>query len=198
MILINIENKIYLSIKHGQSMRTVVELGCGDGVLLHRLSKKYKNSFLIGIELDKEKFQNCLQLINAENVKLINDSFLSIVPFFENNSIEKFIAILPDPKFIDLKKQETWQKFYSQIFEKLKKNGVLIIITEITDEMLNPVSIGQYNNEVDKIECIFNTIGFKTIKKSDRYPSMYSTTLLKKFSKDKERIKIVFFSFLKK
>lgn len=179
-------------------MRTVVELGCGDGVLLHRLSKIYKNSFLIGIELDKEKFQNCLQLINAENVKLINDSFISIVPIFKNNSIDKFIAILPDPKFIDLKNQETWEKFYSQIFEKLKKNGVLIIITEITDEMLNPVSIGQYNKEVDKMECIFNTIGFKTIKKIGRYPSIYSTSLLKKFSKDKERIKIVFFSFLKK
>ncbi len=179
-------------------MKTIVELGCGDGVLLNRLSRIYKNSLLIGIELNHEMFKSSLSILNAENVKLINDSFEDIVPTFENNSIDRFLVVLPDPKYIDSQNQKKWKKFYAKIFEKLKKNGIFIIITEITNELLNPVSLEQYNTEIDKIEEIFNSIGFKTFKKSQQYPSIYSTSLLKKFSRDKDRIRLVYFSFLKK
>ncbi|NOJ29164.1 MAG: hypothetical protein DA328_03240 [Nitrososphaeraceae archaeon] len=178
-------------------MKTIIELGCGDGVLINRLSKMYKNYLLVGIELSNEKFQNSVNLVAAKNVKLINDSFENIVPKLENNSIDKFLAILPDPKYIDLRNQNSWKNFYVKVFEKLEKNGVLIIITEITNELLNPVSQEQYNSEINKIEHIFRSIGFKTVHVSHNYPSIYSTNLLKKFSKDPDRIKIVFYKFLK-
>jgi CRP/FNR family transcriptional regulator len=61
--------------------KVTVELGMGDGRLLEKLAKQdigYPSCIYIGIELDKQHYEDAKRRINLNNVKLLNDSFENI------------------------------------------------------------------------------------------------------------------------
>ena len=86
--------------------RLIVELGMGDGTLLETLAKQDCNSIYIGIELNNEQCMQARSRIILSNVIIANKSFEDLVPTFQDESIDQFIAVLPDPLFIDEKREQ--------------------------------------------------------------------------------------------
>ena len=121
----------------------------GDGTLLEALAKQDCNSIYIGIELNNEQCVQARSRITLSNVIIMNRSFEDLVPTFQDESIDQFIAVLPDPIFIDKKREEHWKLFYKSVHYKLKKEGRLQLVTELTDELLQPVSDDQYSAWAD-------------------------------------------------
>ena len=122
-----------------KNKKLVLELGIGDGNLIKSLSEKNHDYYFIGIEIQKEFFNKAKNNIKSQNVMLLNFSFEDILPLFENESIYKIISVLPDPRYIDKSYRKKWEMFYNIIYKKLLKKGLFILITEITDELFQPV-----------------------------------------------------------
>jgi cyclopropane fatty-acyl-phospholipid synthase-like methyltransferase len=179
--------------------RVIVELGMGDGQLLENLAKCDANthSIYIGIELDKQQYEDAKRRINLENVKLLNGSFEDIVPTFPDDCLDLVIAILPHSDFIDQLKQCQWKSFYKAVYSKLKNYGSFQLVTEITDELLQPVTDEVYNKCVEWLSLTFKFIGFVLVTKEEGAPPGYSTRCIDQFRGDPNRIRMVTLNFQK-
>ena len=182
------------------SSKLIVELGMGDGRFLVNLAMHDNdvNSTYIGIELDKQQYEDAKTHINLRNVQIINGSFEDLVPNFPDNSIDRFIAILPDPAFIDQLKQKKWESFYRVVYSKLKNYGSFQLVTELTDNLLQPISDKVYDKWVEWLTITFQSIGFELINKKEGAPSGYSTRCIDCFRGDPERIRLVTLDLIKK
>ena len=189
-------NKKFLS-EMPKSLKLVVELGMGDGRLIKELSEKEKENYFIGIEINTERFQEASSNIKSNNVKLINNSFDEVLPLFGDNSISKVIYILPDPKFIDKNHIQEWSRLYKIIYNKLEQKGSFILITEITDALLRPVSDELFFEEMIWMKEFFESIGFAVMDCSEGPPENYNTYFLKIFKGDTKRIRMIYFKFVK-
>jgi hypothetical protein len=129
---------------------------------------------------------------------LLNFSYEDVLPLFEDESIYKIISVLPDPKYIDKHYREEWEIFYKIAYKKLLKKGLFILITEITDELFQPVSNNYFYKEVDNLKQIFQSIGFIVLNDFEGYQENYMTSLLQIFNGDPKRIRIINFEFTKK
>ena len=106
------------------SSKIIVELGIGDGRLLEELAKNDdSDSLYIGIEKDEKQCESAKLRINHRNVRIINGAFEDILPRFPNDSLDRVIAVLPSPDFIDYDKYQIWKSFYSIVRLKLKNSG---------------------------------------------------------------------------
>lgn len=177
--------------------KLVIELGSGDGNLIKSLSEKNTDCYFIGIEIQKEFFNKAKNNIKSQNVMLLNFSFEDILPLFENESIYKIISVLPDPRYIDKSYRKKWEMFYNIIYKKLLKKGLFILITEITDELFQPVLNSYFYEEINNIKRIFQSIGFVVLNEFEGYQENYMTSLLQIFNRDPERIRIINFEFTK-
>jgi tRNA G46 methylase TrmB len=177
--------------------KLVIELGSGDGNLIKSLSEKNPDCYFIGIEIQKEFFNKAKNNIKSQNVTLLNFSFEDILPLFENESIYKIISVLPDPRYIDKSYRKKWEMFYNIIYKKLLKKGLFILITEITDELFQPVLNSYFYEEINNIKRIFQSIGFVVLNEFEGYQENYMTSLLQIFNRDPERIRIINFEFTK-
>jgi tRNA G46 methylase TrmB len=180
--------------------KVTVELGMGDGRLLEKLAKQdigYPSCIYIGIELDKQHYEDAKRRINLNNVKLLNDSFENIVPTFPNESLDLVITVLPDPDFIDEHKQQKWEPFYKSVHSKLKKTGSFQLVTEIIDELLQSVPDEVYNKWVEWLSITFQSIGYHLLSKEEGAPENYSTKCLDQFRGDPKRIRMVTLNFKK-
>lgn len=170
--------------------RVIVELGMGDGRLLESMAKRDSNSLYVGIELDSDQCAQARSRIALANVVILSGSIEDIVPTFPDGSVDRFIAVLPDPGFIDEKKHGRWKPFYRVVYSKLKKNGTLELVTEITDELLQPVSDEQYGKWAAWLRASFLSIGFTLKSQQEGAPARYSSRCLDQFSGDAERIRM--------
>jgi tRNA G46 methylase TrmB len=178
--------------------RVVVELGMGDGMLLETLAKRDSGSLYVGIELDDEQCKQAQLRIALSNVTILSGSFEDVVPTFQDGSVDRFVAVLPDPKFIDEKKEDIWKSFYKVVYSKLKSGGTLELVTEITDELLQPVSDEGYAKWASRLRSSFLSIGFALKKQQEGAPEHYSSRCLDLFRGDPERIRIVTFELIKR
>jgi tRNA G46 methylase TrmB len=169
--------------------RVVVELGMGDGRLLESLAKSDSSSLYVGIELDNEQCSQAKSRIALANAVVLGGSVEDIVPTFPDGSVDRFIAVLPDPAFIDEKKHERWELFYKTVYSKLKPGGTLELVTEITDELLQPVSDEQYSEWAAWLRDSFLSIGFALKSQYEGAPQ-YSSRCLDQFRGDAERIRM--------
>jgi tRNA G46 methylase TrmB len=162
------------------SSKVIVELGMGDGLLLKTMSENDRdnNSFYIGIELDKCRYEKAMSQIKLVNVKLLNDSFEHILPTFPDNSLYRVISVLPDPKYIDQLKQHNWKFLYKIIYKKLKNCGVLELVTV-------------YNKWVEWLTYTFQSMGFQIVTVREGAPEEYSSQCLDQFRADPKRIRMV-------
>jgi tRNA G46 methylase TrmB len=170
--------------------RVIVELGMGDGRLVESLAKRDSRSLYVGIELDEDQCRQAQSRIALSNVIILSGSFEDIVPTFPDNSVDRFIAVLPDPGFIDEKKQDRWKPFYKLVYSKLKLGGTLELVTEITDELLQPVSNEQYRKWAAWLRASFLSIGFILKSQHEGAPARYSSRCLDQFRGDAERIRM--------
>jgi hypothetical protein len=171
----------------------------GDGNLIKLLSEKEdQDYYFIGIEKNESYFNKAKYSIKSQNVKILNTLFESVLPLFEDNSIYKVISVLPDPKYIDMNYKSNWEILYKIIYKKLVKQGKFILITEITDELLQPVSNNKFYKAVENLKQIFQSIGFIVVNAFEGYQENYMTSFLQEFSGDPKRIRIINFEFTKK
>ena len=189
------------------SSKVIVEFGMGDGRLLKKFVEKGSDIKLrtttttptyVGIEVDRKQFEVAeghMQL--HENVILLNASFEEVLPMFPDGSIDQILDVLPDPAFIDKSSQNRWYSFYEIVCSKLKTGGLLRLVTEITNDLLEPVPDEVYDNWVKWLSGVFRSIGFTIGDCSDRAPQEYSTRCLTQFTGDPERIRIVTLDLLK-
>lgn len=169
----------------------------GDGILLEILAKHDGNSIYIGIERDNEQCGQARSRIALSNVIIMNSSFEDIVPTFLDESIDQFIAVLPDPALIDEKSEERWKPFYRSAYSKLKKEGRLRLVTELTDELLQPVSDDRYSAWADWLKSCFISLGFTPVGQQEGAPRQYLSRCINQFSGDPERIRMITLDLLK-
>jgi len=180
-----------------KNKKLVMELGIGDGNLIKSLSEKNHDYYFIGIEIQEDYFIKAKSNIKSQNVMLLNCSFEDILPLFEDESIYKVISVLPDPRYIDKNYKNEWETFYKIVYKKLLKKGLFILITEITDELLQPVSNNYFYKEVNNLKQIFQSIGFNVSNSFEGYQENYMTSFLQVFNGDPKRIRIINFEFTK-
>ena len=190
------------------SSKVIVEFGMGDGRLLKKFVEKGSDIKLktntaatptyVGIELDRKQFEVAEgHLKPNENVILLNASFEEVLSMFPDGSIDQILDVLPDPAFIDKPNQNRWHPFYEIVYSKLKTGGLLRLVTEITNDLLEPVPDEVYDNWVSWLSGVFRSIGFTIRYCSDRAPQEYSTRCLTQFMGDPERIRMVTLDLLK-
>jgi tRNA G46 methylase TrmB len=177
--------------------RLIVELGMGDGTLLETLAKHDRNSIYIGIELNNEQCVQARSRITLSNIIILNRSFEELVPTFLDESIDQFIAVLPDPAFIDKKRQEQWKPLYKSVYYKLKKEGRLQLVTELTDDLLQPVSDDRYSAWADWLRSCFISLGFTLAGQQEGAPRQYVSRCIKQFSGDPKRIRMTTLDLVK-
>jgi tRNA G46 methylase TrmB len=196
-----------LSFALNRSSKMIVELGMGDGRLLKKLVEKgydiklktnNRTTTYVGIELDRKQFEVAEGHLKLnENVILLNASFEEVLPMFPEGSIDQVLDVLPDPAFIDKPNQKRWHSFYEIVYSKLKPDGLLRLVTEITNDLLEPVEDEVYCNWVNWLSGVFRSIGFTVRVCRDRATQEYSTRCLTQFIGDPERIRIVTLDLLK-
>ncbi len=172
--------------------KVFVELGSGDGRLLKKLvgSETSRNILAIGIELDTSQYEKSCDLMEKNNIHFVNNSFEVLLPDFPDGSIDNIISVLPAPRYIDSDYQELWVPFYQIVLKKLKETGSLILVTELTDDLFQPVSASDIVAWKYWLESVFISIGFK-LRTIDGVPPNFSSQFLDQFKGDPERIKIV-------
>lgn len=180
--------------------KIIVEIGSGDGRLLTNLADVYdkENIFFIGIETDQSQYtSSCLRIEgrqkkNNNNIQFINEPFEKVLASFQDNTIDAIISVLPHPKYIDKANEEMWIPIYSAILGKMKLHGDFILVTEIIDELLQPVSPSNYRVWKTWLVETFSSIGFDVLEViDDGVPSSFSSHYLDKFRDDPERIRIM-------
>jgi tRNA G46 methylase TrmB len=169
----------------------------GDGTLLETLAKHDRNSIYIGIELNNEQCVQARSRITLSNIIILNRSFEELVPTFLDESIDQFIAVLPEPAFIDKKRQEQWKPLYKSVYYKLKKEGRLQLVTELTDELLQPVSDDRYSAWADWLRSCFISLGFTLAGQQEGAPRQYVSRCIKQFSGDPKRIRMTTLDLVK-
>ncbi len=177
--------------------RTIVELGSGDGRILHALAEKDPQTVYIGIEIDAQACRQAKALNHLQNAFVMQGSFEDIIPKMPDGSIDGFIAVLPDPSYIDEKKTEKWLPFYKIVFAKLKRPGAFRLVTEITDELLQPVGRDEFDRWTVWLLETFRSIGFQVAEVAEGSPAGYSSRCLDQFRGDPERIRILTVDFAK-
>jgi tRNA G46 methylase TrmB len=177
--------------------RTIVELGMGDGSVLEALAQGDPQTVYIGIELDREQCEKAKARIRLQNAFVMEGSFAETVPRFPDESVDGFIAILPDPSFIDQKKEEQWLPFYRAVYAKLKSPGAFRLVTEITDELLQPVGQDAFDLWSVWLAETFRSIGFQVADMREGSPAEYASRCLDQFRGDPERIRMVTIDLVK-
>jgi hypothetical protein len=80
----------------------------------------------------------------------------------------------------------------------MKPFGHFILVTELTDELLEPVSISDYKVWKGWVVDTFVSVGFDVAKVIDGAPLYFSSHYLDKFKNDHQRIKIMTLILTKK
>lgn len=173
--------------------KVVVELGIGDGQLLEKVVRNQKstNTCYVGIEIDAKQIQVARDKLRENNVYLINESFEKVLSCFPDNYADEFIFVLPPPNYIDRAKESLWIPFYQDIYKKLKEKGTLTIVTEITNDLLEPVTDNEFRTWKNWLICRFVNLGFMIKESFDDSPVYYSSHYLEQFRADRSRIKII-------
>lgn len=174
----------------------IVELGSGDGRMLfdHSCNIKYADYYYVGIEIDPILHDQSLSLtldqIN-DNISFLNDDFEAVICDLPNRSINTFLCILPHPNYIGKEKEHAWKNLYINLRDKLKENGKLVLVTEYTNELLSPVVLDDFREWRKWLITKFTMIGFHLIKLQNTVPLLYTSTYVRKFKHDPERIRII-------
>ena len=137
--------------KNIENNSIVLDVGCGDGTLIFKISKKCKKVY--GIDIDKKSINVAIKDNKDDNVSFINDDFLKYN--FENMKFDMiiFVAAIHHMNMKDalLKAQSL-----------LKENGKIIIVG-----LSKPSSIFDYVIEVLRIVPSFVVSKFKGNKTSE-------------------------------
>jgi hypothetical protein len=179
--------------------KVVVELGIGDGQLLEKVvrDRKSTQTCYVGIEIDAKQIQLARDKLREKNVYLVNESFEKVFSCFPDNYVDEFIFVLPPPEYIDKSMESQWSSFYLDIIKKLKENGSLTMVTEIINNLLEPVTDCEFEIWKNWLMNKFTSLGFIIKEAHDDSPRYFSSHYLEQFRGDSSRIKMVTLILLK-
>jgi tRNA G46 methylase TrmB len=171
--------------------RVAIELGMGDGRLLERLAKSDPLCLHIGVELDVEQCTNARSRLALDNALVVNRSFEELIPELADGSVDRFVAILPDPEYIDEGRSDMWKPLYALAYKKLRQGGTFQIVTELTDDLFQPVGDAEFARWKEWLISTFSSFGFAISGLQEGAPADYATRCLDQFRGDSERIRLV-------
>jgi SAM-dependent methyltransferase len=173
----------------------VFDLGSGNGKMLFDLSSKNNNMdiFYVGVEKDQLLYEESVNRIktSGRNILFVNDDIENVISELEDNAVSMFISCLPHPDYIGPEKVSKWKPFYKKMIMKMKDYGQFLLITECTNELLSPVTPGEYMNWKKWLTFTFKEIGFRIVLSLDNPPAELSSQYLDQFKRDTDRIKIL-------
>jgi hypothetical protein len=174
-----------------------VELGAGDGNMLRLIAASNPETLVIGIELNHGQCELARSKGLPDNAVLLEANYDQVIPLLPDLSLDWVLSIFPDPAFIDEEKVDVWVPFYRNVLLKLKTNGTLRVITELTDDLFQPVSDPEFNQWVARMKSIFMSIGYVVNECFEGAPKEYSSRCLDQFRGDPARIRIATFDMAK-
>lgn len=134
--LFSLEEKENL-VKILETPSIILEVGSGNGIFLEYLGKLFRDSTVIGVELDIKRAKKCkrrIQRNNLNNTFILSGDITEIVPlFFENNSVDKIYMNFPEP----WPKEGNWRNrlfeigFMSMVDRITKVNGLFHLATDV-------------------------------------------------------------------
>lgn len=104
----------------------ILEIGCGNGYTITKLSKKFSNDF-VGIDSNKKLIQLALKR-KQKNVKFRRDNILC--SNLESNS---FDIVFTERCLINLENEQNQKKAIKEIHRILKKEGIFIMVEAFED-----------------------------------------------------------------
>lgn len=125
-------------VPYKKNIKNILDLGCGNAPISVILSKRFVNSNIIGVEIQKEIYdlaKKTLKINNLENkIKLINDDMKNISEYFTDNY---FDLIISNPPYFKINEESKINENYvkSLARHEIKINLEEIII--ISKKMLN-------------------------------------------------------------
>lgn len=173
--------------------KVVVELGIGDGQLLEKIvrDRNSTDTCYVGIEIDANQIQLARDRLREKNVYLVNESFEKTVSYFPDKYVDEFIFVLPPPGYIDKDTESRWFPFYREIFNKLKDIGSFTMVTEIINDLLQPVTDSEFKIWKNWLINKFMSLGFIIKEFHDGSPEYFNSHYLEQFRGDTSRIRIV-------
>jgi len=152
----------------------------------------------VGIELDTKQIQLARNRLKEKNVYLVNESFEKTVSYFPDKYIDEFIFVLPPPDYIDKGKESLWSPLYQEIFNRLKDNGSLTMVTEIINDLLEPVTDYEFKTWKNWLINKFISLGYFIKEFYEDSPRYFNSHYLEQFRGDASRIKIVTLILIKR
>lgn len=125
------ENQIVKNIK---TNKTILELGCGNGVLLKRILKKKKIKSYLGTDFVKELIDNCKLKFNSKNIK-----FKTLDMTLINKTIfpEKYDYIITKRAIQNILNHKLQLNVIDNAGYFLKKNGLMILVESSANAQKN-------------------------------------------------------------
>jgi len=186
-------NNIVSTISLSEFDKVVIEIGIGDGQLLEGVIdyENSPNTCYIGVEIESSQICKARDRIAGKNIYLINESIEKVIPSLPDNSVDQFIFVLPPPIYIDRELESQWTLLYQKIYKKLKEKGSLTLVTEVTNDLLEPVSNDEFMSWKTWLTLVFVTLGFSLVEVFNEWPLHYRSHFLEQFKADQLRIKII-------
>jgi tRNA G46 methylase TrmB len=185
-------NSIVSTISLSAFDKVVIEIGIGDGQLLNGVIdyEKSPNTCYIGLEIESSQICKARDRMSGKNIFLVNESIEEVIPSLPDDSVDQFIFVLPPPIYIDRELESQWTLLYQKIFKKLKEKGNLTLVTEVTNDLLEPVSNDEFMSWKTWLASVFVTLGFSLVGVPNECPLHYRSHFLEQFKADQLRIKI--------
>jgi tRNA G46 methylase TrmB len=186
-------NSIVSTISLSEFDKVVIEIGIGDGQLLDGVIdyENSPNTCYIGVEIESSQICKARDRMAGKNIFLINESIEEVIPSLPDNSVDQFIFVLPPPIYIDRELESQWTLLYQKIYKKLKEKGNLTLVTEVTNDLLEPVSNDEFISWKTWLASVFVTLGFTLVEVFNECPLQYRSHFLEQFKADQLRIKII-------
>lgn len=134
----------------------ILDIGCGGGKTIHRLSKMFPKSKIFGIDCSEEAVKMAMRknwhMVKVDRV-LIKQSSVSSIPF--SDDFFHYITAIRTHYF--------WPNLRTdmqEVYRILKKSGKLLILSELYKINYH---MGQYNTD-DSIMEMLKEIGFESVE----------------------------------
>lgn len=124
----NLRNKVLLEInkRFDFTNKKILEVGCGNGMFSYLLSKQYKNSFVIGIDIVEQYVNYAREMFVLPN--LIYDK----IDIKELGSV--YDSIFMCFSLTELLKNDGIEEILKYLSKNIKKDGYLVLVEEFSDD----------------------------------------------------------------
>ena len=102
------------------NMETLLDLGCGTGLELNEVFKRFPNTEVIAVDLTKAMLDKLKEKYPDKNIHLVNENYFNYK--LEENYYDAVISFQTMHHF----SHEDKMKLYQRIYNSLKKNGKYI------------------------------------------------------------------------